>query len=271
VRRSSLLVLALGVVFALAACGGGGGTQALSVNALKAAAQNTQEAQSSNFTLTVKFDAPGEHYDMHATGVTANDGTAARIDIDIPGVGSMQELLVDDSLYMSLDGLPVPAGELPEGKRWVRIDFGDFAGFGLDLDELREQARNSTPTQGLAYLEGLSGDVAKIGDDTVNGVHATHYRASIDYSKVADQLPGVTDAMREQFARLGTVPADVWIDDNDRVVKTQFTIDGSAFGRDGTAEMTMEMSDFDAPVDVTAPSPDEVITIADLLASAVHA
>jgi len=272
-RRFAVLVLALGLPVALAACGGGGGgaTQSLSVSALKAAAQNTQGVESAKFTATIKFDSPDEHYDLHATGATADDGSAARVDVDIPGIGAVQELLVDKSLYMSLDGLPVPQGLLPEGKRWLHVDLGGLAStLGLNLDQLREQARNSTPTQGLEYLEGLSGDVEKIGDDTVNGAHATHYRASIDYSKIADQLPGLTDSMREQFAGLGTVPADVWIDDNDHVVKMHFMIDGSAFGREGTAEMTMEMSDFGAPVDVAAPSPDEVVGIGDLVTNALH-
>jgi hypothetical protein len=256
----------------LAACGGGGGTQAVSIQSLKAAAQNTQDVRSAKFTMTIGLDARGSHYDVRASGVVANDGSAARIDVEIPGVGTMQELLVDEAMYMSLDGLPVPEGKLPEGKHWLRIDFGEIANaLGLNLDELRQQAQNSTPTQGLEYLQGLSGDVEKVGDDTVNGAHATHYRASIDYSKIADQLPGATGAMRDRLAKLGTVPADVWIDDNDHVVKTHFTIDGSAFGGQGVADMTMVISDFDGQVDVSAPSPDEVIGISDLLSDTVHA
>ena len=52
------------------------------------------------------------------------------------------------------------------------------------------------------------------------------------------------------------MPADVWIDGQDRVVKMHMTIDGSAFGgtgSGGTAELTMEISDFGVPVDVQAP------------------
>ena len=59
----------------------------------------------------------------------------------------------------------------------------------------------------------------KLGDDTVGGQHATHYRASIDYAKVADKLPDAAARRRDELAKLGTVPADVWIDDQDRVVK----------------------------------------------------
>jgi hypothetical protein len=172
---------------------------------------------------------------------------------------------------MSLDGFPIPVGQIPAGKHWVRIDFGDLAqASGLDLNMLREQAQSSTPTQGLAYLQGLSGAVERVGDDTVHGAHATHYRAFIDYANTVDELPGLTADARARLSTLGTVPADIWIDDNNRVVKMQFAVDGSAFGG-GHAEMTMEISDFGAPVDIEPPPPDEVINFSELLGDGIPA
>ena len=109
--------------------------------------------------------------------------------MELPGSGKLEELIVDDALYMNLDGLPIGNQGVPAGKHWVRIGFGDVAGqLGLNLDDLRNQARSSTPASGLQYLQGLSGDVERVGDDTINGEHATHYRASIDYSLAAEKL-----------------------------------------------------------------------------------
>jgi hypothetical protein len=243
----------------------------LSVASLQAAAANTEAAQSAKFTMTMSFDTSGRDVEMRAAGAVAQDGKHAVIEIDIPGVGRIEERLIDESIYMSLDGFPIPAGQLPPGKHWVRISFGDLAqASGLDLNALREQAQSSTPTQGLAYLHGLSGAVERVGDDTVHGAHATHYRASIDYTHAVDEVPGLTAEARQRIATLGTVPADIWIDDHDRVVKMQFAVDGSAFG-DGHAEMTMEISDFGSPVDIEPPPPEEVINISELLADGVPA
>jgi hypothetical protein len=144
------------------------------------------------------------------------------------------------------------------GKSWIAINL-DALGqkTGTDFGALADQAQSSGPQQGLEYLQGLSGDVEKVGDDTVAGEHATHYRAQIDDAKVAQKLP--EGATRDRVATLGVVPADVWIDDGDRVVKMQFAVDGSSFGESGARlQMTMEITDFGVPVDVQAPPPDQV-------------
>ena len=101
---------------------------------------------------------------------------------------------------------------------------------GTDFGGLADQAQSSGPQQGLEYLEGLSGDVVKVGDDTVAGQHATHYRASIDYAKVAAKLPDSAAGQRDKLAKLGKVPADVWINDDDHVVKMHLAIDAGSLG-----------------------------------------
>ena len=79
-------------------------------------------------------------------------------------------------------------------------------------------------------MKDLTGGVETIGDDTVAGRHATHYRGSIDSAK----LPGGDDT-----------PVDVWIDDADRVVKMHLSI-----GSPSAAELTWEVTEFGVPVDV---------------------
>jgi hypothetical protein len=157
---------------------------------------------------------------------------------------------------MNFGDLPL-ASKLGD-KSWIAINLDELGQkTGTDFGALADQAQSSGPQQGLEYLQGLSGDVEKVGDDTVAGEHATHYRAQIDDAKVAQKLP--EGATRDRVATLGVVPADVWIDDGDRVVKMQFAVDGSSFGESGArVQMTMEMTDFGVPVDVQAPPPDQV-------------
>ncbi len=269
-RLIALAVPLLSIAVVLAGCGGGGGgMNAASIKTVQLAADNTEAAHSSRFTMTMDVVLGDRHLTIQGSGETSADGKRARIEMQVPGGGQLEELLVDDALYLNLDSLPFGGGQLPAGKHWIRIGFDDIAGqLGLNLDELRDQAQSGTPSNGLKYLEGLSGDVERIGDDTINGEHATRYRASIDYSLVAEKLPGLSDAAKQRLGKLGTVPADVWIDDHDRVVKMHYAIDGSAFGvagsTAGTAELTMEITGFDDPVDVQAPPSDEVIDLSDL-------
>jgi len=240
-------------------------TGPVSLDTLQVAAANTQAAQSEEFTMSMSVETGTHHFSVYGSGAVTQDGKHVRIDLSVPGVAHVETLGIDESIYMNLDGLGIPARQLPAGKHWVRIDLADIAAqAGVDLDTLRQQAQDSTPTNGLEYLQGLSGEVTRVGDDTVNGAHATHYRAAIDYPNLANQVPTLTPQARQQLTALGTLPADVWIDDANRIVKMQLTVDASAYGAQGHAEMTMEISRFGAPVDIQAPPPEEVIGISEL-------
>ena len=159
---------------------------------------------------------------------------------------------------MNLGSFPGAPAQL-DGKKWVKLDPAALQQGGM-LEGLADQSGTNSPKQGLEYLQGLSGDVQDLGQETVAGEPATHYKASIDYTKVLDKLPNASPAARDALAKLGTVPADVWIDGQDRVVKMHMTIDGGAFGGGaGKAEMTMELTDFGVPVDVQAPPAEDTV------------
>jgi hypothetical protein len=258
--------LAALLTIALAACGGGGGSDAaVSIKTLRLAAENTQAAESSRFTMDVQFDVAGhDPVTMHGEGVTTGDGKSGLVTMEIPSAGTIEERIVDGALYMKLGDL-VPLSKL-HGKQWVKVNADALGSGEVGSTGLAAQAGADGPRQGLEYLQGLSGDVTKVGDDTVAGQHATHYKAQIDYAKVADELPESKADQRGKIAKLGIVPADVWIDDHDRVVKMQFAIDGNSIGEDaeGKVELTLEITDFGVPVDVQAPPADEVIDFSSL-------
>lgn len=260
-RRSTFTGIAIALAITATACGSGGsgGDAAVSIRTLQAAVSNTQHASTSRFLMDVSFDGSGRNVVIHADGVASDDGKQGKVTVTLPTLGSIEERVVDGIVYMDFGGLPF-ASVLPEGKHWLSVSADELkARTGTDLGSL-DQAQNNSPRQGLEYLQGLSGDVEKVGDDTVAGEHATHYRASIDYAKVAAKLPSESSALADKLAKLGTVPADVWIDDHDRVVKMHFTIDGSTLGAEaGAGEFTMEITDFGVPIDVQAPPADETV------------
>ncbi|MEX1009071.1 MAG: hypothetical protein WD271_14665 [Acidimicrobiia bacterium] len=265
-RRITLGFTTLGVALALAlaGCGGGGdGANAVSIKALKTAAATTARAESVSFTIDQRIDFFGKPFTMHAEGVSSGDGTRARVTTTNPLGGTFELRLIDGVAYIGLGDSPL-AGLLPAGTRWVRLDLGELVnGQGSVIGGLLDPAQRSTPQSGLDLLKGLSGDVETVGDDTVAGRHATHSHASIDFSKVGN-LPGLDDDAR---AKLGSVPVDVWIDDRDRVVKVQTTIDASMVGVpgvEGSVSMTMEVTEFGVPIDVEPPPADEVFEFDDL-------
>jgi hypothetical protein len=268
-RRGALAGVILAFTMVVAACGGGGGgasDAAVSIKTLQAAASNSQAADSSRFTMQIQAHAKGEPFTIDAQGVIAGDGKNGELKLSMPIVGDLEERIVDGVYYLDLGSFPGAPSEV--AGKWVKLDPSQLPQDDGTLRDLAGQAESNSPKQGLEYLQGLSGDVQDLGQEDVNGEPATHYRASIDYSKLLDKLPDASQQTRDALGKLGTVPADVWIDGQDRVVKMHIVMDGSAFGSSsadvGTVELTMELSDFGTPVDVQAPPPDQTIDFSEL-------
>ncbi len=247
-RRLVLTGIVIALAVTASVCGGGGsGPATVSIKTLQAAVSNTQAEESTQFTMDVAINAFGKAFTVHGDGVSSGDGKTMEVHLTVPIVGAVDVRMVDDALYLDLSQVPMAASRLPEGKHWIRIDRNEIgAKFGNTFGDFLDQANNG-PVRGLEYLQGLSGDVQNVGDDTVAGAHATHYRATIDPSKIDPKL-----------AKLDPAPADVWIDDHDRVVKMHFSLAGGAqSAAQGSAEFTVEITDFGVPVNVEAPAPDQ--------------
>jgi hypothetical protein len=233
------LLVALAVIIpALVACGSGGdGTDAVSIKTLQLAASNTQDAESTRFTIEMT-DGPDSVL-AHASGVTSGDGENAEIVMELPEGRHAEQRVVDGVLYLDV-GDSFFGAKPPDGKRWIELDLRGLSEiFGKDLASAF--GGSQTPASALDALERLTGDVERVGDETVAGRPATHYRGSIDRDGV------------------GTSPVDVWIDAQDRVVKLHVGV------ADTGAELTMEIVEFGVPVEVEPPPPDEVASFEDLL------
>jgi hypothetical protein len=265
IRSAVLALVAAAGLCTLAACGGGS-EASVSITALQTAAANTQHAGTREYSFTMSGTAKGEDVDVHGTVLAAADGSRARATLDLGGHGTLQELVVDHDVYVSADGMLGGLLALPKGATWIKLDLDELGEY-LGQDPGVPGAGQADPGErGLEALQGLSGDVEKVGDDTVAGEHATHYRAQIDYAKVAAKLPDPTSDAAARLRKVGTVPADVWIDDQDRVVKARFEMDGGMLGSSAsdTVVMTMEITGFDVPVDVEAPPADQVVDFGDV-------
>ena len=134
------------------------------------------------------------------------------------------------------------------------------------------QASNPTdPTQQLEALKDV-GSVEEVGQEKVRGVATTHYRAVVDFEKMAEQSgPEAEKAYEDMIEQMGTseVPTDVWIDEQDRARKFEMdmtttvpvpadpTADPAAGGATTEEEIRMlmvqEMYDFGVPVNVSPP------------------
>ncbi len=198
--------------------------------------------------------------------VDFTDGSAVII-LSVPGAGQVETRQVDGIVYTR-----VPeelAGRLPGGFGWVRIDPREAAGQQLG-GALPQGQTGGDPTQVLAYLRALSGDVTEIGQEDVRGTPTTHYRATADLREAA-RANGADDAQIEQIVQtLGqdTLPIEVWIDEDGRVrrIRQDVPVPAGTAGGDqpSTTSLTQEFFDFGAQVDVQAPPEGETIDVSEL-------
>ena len=287
-RLPALLVaLLLGLV--LAACGsddddGGGGGQVASLTPQRLAlvADRTTAKggvrMSLQQTMTIagqgsvpataegRFDTKSQRGEMTLSMDLSSIGGGA-----VPGGDAIKQRMIFDGLTFYMRS-PMFDQFLPAGKHWLKIDLGTVGEqAGLDLGALVNQSGSQDPTQVLAYLKAASGDVTRVGSETVRGVATTHYKATIDFRTVPDSAPAdQRAAVRRSIEQLielsgtSTAPIEVWIDKDGlarRILTTTTT--GTAAQRIKLRQR-VELYDFGTNVDVSIPRAGTVLDAGDL-------
>lgn len=251
-RRAAVALLALPL--ALAACGGGakktGGTTSAATTAglasplavVQSAAEKTAGAGSETMILKATAKTQGQQVTISGNGGfdTKNKTGSMHLEFAAGAVNtSIDEVMSGTTVYLKS---PLFSAMLPAGKKWLKIDLqkaGKSA--GLDVSALMSQ----DPTQALTALKALKG-ATKVADEQLPSGPATHYRATIDASK----LPAAVKAKG-----LSAGSYDVWIGGDGYVHRVRTTISG---GTTGTATVTVDLADFGKSVSVTVPPASEI-------------
>lgn len=162
------------------------------------------------------------------------------------------EVAIDgENTYLRYPGAGVDGFELGwfESEPAAPVDH-----FGVSVDEfaLLDPGR-------LLGLIGLADEVSDLGREQVRDRDATHYRLQVGPIAFYDHIGEIQD--RELLARtlaergLETVPVEVWVDEANRVVRLRTTMP-SRCGGETSSEL--EFFDFDEPVEVVVPAPEDV-------------
>jgi hypothetical protein len=271
-RRAVLALALAAAACALTACG-----VRNSVDPVASAATKTQQAGGYKVAMSVTVSAAGQEIAMRGRGTFGHDQGELELNIDglmgaLGGLtGGSGSGLTMKAVYLTEDGDPVVymnlgflTSFLPGGKSWVRLDLqkaGTAA--GVDVGQLMGGAGQS-PSDWLSLLRS-EGDFTKVGDETLNGVQATHYHGTVDLRKVAENSP-VPDAMKHLLdnGAPAEYPLDVWVDDQGYIRQYESTYDETRGGNAASTTTKVEISDYGTPVDVSAPPADEVFDATEL-------
>lgn len=167
---------------------------------------------------------------------------AADITISAPAMGNgLRMVIVDEVLYMNL-------GPITQGK-FARIDLGDT---GSAIGQLMSQMMTSAdPSASLKAMEDGVTSFRKVGAERIDGIDTTQYRVEVDTRKVL-AAQGMDDLVGMAGAQLpDTVSYDLWIGDDDLMRRMSFSMGD-------VMSMTMNLTAWGDPVDISAPPPSQV-------------
>jgi hypothetical protein len=248
-----VLLVAVGAVAAVA----GRDDDVDPVALLTGAPDAVRDAKTAHLSMTMSMHSKGISFDMSVKGAT--DFATQETTMTMSFLGIDLEMVSDGkTIYVHIpDG-----GELPgAAKPWVAAPL-EQAGSSLGGAD--------SATGMIDALRGIGKTVDDLGTEEVNGVTAHHFHTSFS---IKDAIAAAPESQRaeveqglQQLGALGDdeMPVDAWITDDGIPVRQVMTFEGSN-GVSALAGMqmkvTVDLSDFGAPVKVEVPPTDQVQAI----------
>ncbi|MEU6593935.1 hypothetical protein ABZ923_32790 [Streptomyces sp. NPDC046881] len=288
VRRAGLSIAVVAALTGVAACGSSdsdkdGGkaagktvTHVSPIAALRSAEKSTDNADSAKVRSTTSV---GDLMSMTANGaLTWGDGLKGNLTITYTGgqmaemmkkagTSSMEARYLPDAYYAHMsDAYAQQAGG---GKHWIKYSYDDLAKLGgASGSYMKDQIQNATPNQSVKLLLA-SGDVKKVGEETVSGAHTTHYSGTVNVADLAGKTSNLSadqlSALKKQLSQAGvtTDTVDIWINDQDLLVKKSEKANTS----NGVMTNTTYYTDYGAKVTAEAPPASDTKDFADMMKS----
>ncbi len=267
-RQIALALALIGSVVALAGC-----SVTKAIDPIAGAATKTEQ-DGAKLALSASVTTPaGETYSLTASGVL--DKQQGDVTVNLPESNSQAELRYleengDLVLYVNSAEL---SSKLPGDKPWVRVDLQQLGEkLGVDVGKLLDGA-NTNPGQILDLLQS-TGSVSTVGTETVDGTSTTHYKATIQLDQLAGKLGGsVGQVAYDELVSKGapsTIPVDVWIGDDGLVRRVSIDDSITVSGQTASVKVQLDISDYGATANVTAPPSDQVFDVSGLISSLVH-
>ncbi len=220
---------------ALSGCGASS-----TIDPVAQAAEVTSQQQGAQIALLEQLSGPGlpAGTSISGTGWVNEPARETLLTLDlskVPGLSAAGAGNATATIQMQYPTLymrfPALTNELPAGKTWIKLDLDAAAkSAGINLSQL-SSGGGIDPTQYLNYLRASGAQLTTVGPETINGVATTHYRTTIDLSRVVNALPAADRAAAEagiaqleKTSGIQTIPIDVWVDAQHRVRREQFTL-----------------------------------------------
>jgi hypothetical protein len=268
--RRAVIASAFALVATAAVVSGcGGGSQALALDPVAAAATKTQDAGAARIRYSLSFTSPqlpGRTFQLDGNGVI--DGTSGIANFDlgsafqaagIPAGSSMTEIYLreggDFVIYMQMSFL---ASQIPGGKQWIKLDVSKIgSAAGVDFNQLLSGTQMQ-PTDLLSMLKTEGAAIRKVGLEKVNGTVTTHYHVTVNLAKALKAEGLTTPVLSDLAASVPNIPEDVWIGSDGLVRRVTVSYGLEQHGKSVHMTMALDLYDYGVDLKIAAPPSDEV-------------
>jgi hypothetical protein len=255
--RRLLLFLVFAALLAVPAAGADG-------DRLAAAFLKTASVPSASFVLAGSVTAQGQAVPFRAAGAFDTAAGSARLAFRIAnpgGPGSITfSMIVDGKTGALYVRFPLLARLAGTKKPWLKLDLGKAASGGARALGPLLQA---DPAVELGLACALRG-TRRVGAADVRGVPTTHYRALIDSMQAARCAPPSVrrglGGLGKQLQGVPGLPVDAYVDAQGFVRRLAVGVAARAGKTPLRAALTIDLSGFGQPLNVTPPPPSQVAT-----------
>jgi hypothetical protein len=279
VRRTRRRLLA-GVLALIVVAGAAG--IAVVVSGSKSAAAATAVIDSVNSTMadrtahiSMNLDAHTPSGTLTGTGTGAIDFNQSALQLQL-SVGAdnqqiqMQAVYLAGSIYESIPDI----SQVFPGKSWVSVDLSSLQGEGGPSTSSLGTSNN--PAAMLQLLAQQGNTVVPLGSSTVDGVSVQGYSVALNSSAIKTQLQQaklpswMTSALAN--VNIQNTSVTVYVDSSGLLRRMAVNLSES-LGSSGSVSVdeSLDFSDYGAPVSVSAPPADQVVSLQQLLQAAQSA
>lgn len=228
----------------------------------------------------------GQSTGKKTVGMTANGAISPGLrlgdmtmSMQVPSSTGTQSLQMQFVLDGNTIFVKLPASlalKVPGSKPWISMDLaqmGKLSGIPGYGSLITGSSNFSNPGQYLDFLRATAdGSVKDLGQETVNGVQTTHYRAQVDLAKLPDAVPSADKSAAEQLVSMiqskganTRMPVDAWIDGSHQIRRLQLSYDLSVSGESVALGITENLSDYGPQPPPALPGADQTTNVMSLI------
>jgi len=275
--NTAVALSAIAAALLVAGCGGSSSSGWVAgVNTVRAAYVSSNAA-GYQMAIKVTGNAAGHTINVTGTGTFAQAADRGRLTIHVsqPTLGGrnlqIDYVILGKDVYLKLPASL--AGKIPGGKPWLQLDLSEI-GKRAGIQGLSSLVDNpgENPARLLQILHADStGTIQTLGHQTIDGVHTTALRATVDLSKVVNTLPASQQrsasaaiASIEKLGGLRYLPIEAWVDSSNHVRRIVLSETGHVGWQPFSEKVQLDFVKYGPEPVPAAPPADEVTNLMSL-------